>query len=394
MIQLFKHIVRYLLFVFMSITHLNAQKIGAVIPEFKELRSLHKQLIILEFFDLTCSNCIFGVPKLNALQKQFSNRIAIIMVTQTPQKEITYFFSRNKYTKNNRLQILANDRHLSAYFKHRTVPHVAWIKNNELKGITEGEFISEEYIQAMLDNPNVKMPLKDDFRNYDYTQGIHDQDTINSVYSYLSGYKDEANRKYGIDTLLLRHSVRDYMINVPVTGSYLYAFMKLRKLPFMKPARIFVESGDPTAFVRPEEMPEALWAQKYDLCYESVLPDSLTEKQRMETLIRDLNNKLRLDVRIEKRPILCLVIRETGIPLPASEYSIKEWTNQPLEDFIFLLDINQQNSLPVINFSKHPKNIYIHAWKGEEELKNMLKINGLSIQKEVQETEVMVIGRQ
>lgn len=372
---------------------LKAQDIGSTLPSFRELPTPANGLLIIDFFATTCSNCVAAIPKLNKLQQQYGDRLKIVLVSEESKERVSTFFARNEFAKDNRLPLITDDTTLSGYFKHQTLPHVVWVKENQVVAITDGEFVQQSYIQDVLEGNIPAMPVKNDYPAFDYSKPLNSNLEQQANYSVLQGYREGASLKYGRDSMTAQRSIREYMINVPVTAAFLYAQMATRKLPYMKQTRMVFENVPKERFIRQQkDLPMALWERKYAISYESVLPDSLSEQARMKVIMADLNLKLGLHMRIENRSIPCWVVDSAVTPVIAFSPD-STWSKTRLSDFLFQLDIRSPDSPPVINRADGNKQVWVRKWKDLESLKEIMRLNGLRLTETDEVTEVLVIGK-
>src|SRR5690606_1738243 len=150
--------------------------------------------------------------------------------------------------------------------------------------------------------------------------------------------------------------------------------------PFMKASRMIFEGVPSSRFIKPDDgLPMAFWRKAHTICYEAVLPDSLSERQRMVAIMDDLNLKLGLKMRIEERKIPCLVVKK-GQP---SDHSAAKtgvgWSQRKLSIALMLWDINLPDGLPVVNTVGNSRMI----WESTENplgFIEMLKANGLIVE--------------
>lgn len=121
------------------------------------------KLIILDFWSTWCGPCIKNFPKLHALQNEFDDKIKVLAVTSENTEKINKFFKTGAGKEHTYVKSAINDSLLSAYFPHRSVPHIAWINpDGKLLNTTQGEDVTQANIQSILDNQKTPMIAKID----------------------------------------------------------------------------------------------------------------------------------------------------------------------------------------------------------------------------------------
>ena len=103
-----------------------------------KVSDLKGSLVILDFWETWCSSCIAAMPKMDSLQKEFGNRIKIILVTRNDRAKVSAIFKKGNIRRPD-LPLVINDSFLRKLFPYNTVPHHVWIDQNGIvKFITDG----------------------------------------------------------------------------------------------------------------------------------------------------------------------------------------------------------------------------------------------------------------
>ncbi len=124
-----------------------------------------EKLIILDFWNTSCSACVDSWPKLLALQKEFGDKIQIILVntSQSPEVIRKFIDKRRALTGvDMTLPMAYNAPQLTKeMFPFSGLPHVVWIgKKGSVLGITSGEHINSKNIRALIDQKPTDLPKK------------------------------------------------------------------------------------------------------------------------------------------------------------------------------------------------------------------------------------------
>lgn len=165
-------------------THLpnvNPIKIGDKVPDYPltkllnypspavKLNGFNNKILILDFWNFTCSACIGSWPKLLKLQKEFQDQVQIVLVNteQSDTNKVKDFVRKREKAFGYKMDLLmANgDKQLRVLFPHYSLPHVVWVdKSGTVKYITGGPELNELTIRKMIANDNMNLVTKTDER--------------------------------------------------------------------------------------------------------------------------------------------------------------------------------------------------------------------------------------
>jgi len=121
------------------------------------LSQFNVDLIILDFWGLSCISCIQAFPKIDALQKKFNGRVQIIAVNKQTLEHTADFFAKRKKIQIPSVPFITQATLLSEWFPQEFVPWHVWLdKNLIVRYITFGHNATEENIEAFL---NKKYPV-------------------------------------------------------------------------------------------------------------------------------------------------------------------------------------------------------------------------------------------
>ena len=110
------------------------------------------QLILIDFWATWCSACLKNFPKMEALEKQFGNRLKVVPVTKESLAVLEKFFTTKNGQRYQHLTSVAGDQILSTAFPYHAIPFIAWIKNGHLINLTDAEQVTAETIGEILEN--------------------------------------------------------------------------------------------------------------------------------------------------------------------------------------------------------------------------------------------------
>lgn len=133
-----------------------------------KLADFNDQLLILDFWASWCTTCLKGFPKLNTLQRQFNDRVQLLLVNSTSAGDSAgkaaafYKKQNNKAGSSYTVPSIVGDTMLDKLFPHTAIPHCVWIHRGKLIAITYAEELTPENIHAILDDCPLSLPIKDD----------------------------------------------------------------------------------------------------------------------------------------------------------------------------------------------------------------------------------------
>lgn len=110
------------------------------------------QLILIDFWATWCSACLKNFPKMEALEKQFGQKLKIVPVTKESRATLTKFFASKNGQRYKHLITVTEDKMLSTTFPYQAIPFIVWIKNGHLINLTDAEQVTAETIGEILAN--------------------------------------------------------------------------------------------------------------------------------------------------------------------------------------------------------------------------------------------------
>ncbi|WP_316747219.1 DUF3738 domain-containing protein [Pedobacter gandavensis] len=389
------------------------------------------QLLLVDFWSIYCSGCVAGLPKMEQLQQEFGDKIAILPVTNEAEKLVKPFWEKNKNTKNLKLPSVIEDTLFHQYFKHIAVPHEVWIYKNRVIAITDPEYVDAANIRKVLDGEEINWPVKFDFDQFDGTKNQLfevDENQINikttvMQYAAISDYNDRINsmNTLGGGSGIIRDpkkgNVRAFYLNYPIYSLYILNLSKVgiqgalnKPSEFgIGPNEIHWEVKDPDKYkYEPGVIYKADWIRKNGICFESSYPNTnQTDKDIAKSILNDLDHLLGLQVRWEKRKESVYVLRRTDnskmiktkTPITASNPQenttgdLHEFRNTPLSTLIYRL--NQEVKNPYIFDQSGYKEkidmiLRFSSWTDIPSIRKSLQAYGLDLQEESQMVDKLV----
>ena len=367
----------------------------AKISDFKD------QLLILDFWDTYCPSCIQALPKLDRLQQTFGNKIKIMPVTYQTETLIKDFLKKNAYLKNLKLPTVVEDKLLHAHFKHRLISHEVWIYKGVVKAITGMEYVTAANIQKILDGETIDWPVKDDEFSFDPKKPLFTLENASKYthksnfngHSAMTSYRKGIDFKGGLHYDSVMHRTSFY--NFSIVEAYIALLFNINKKDFLTgPSRIVLEVENPADYIyNPEKGFREEWNEKNKFCYEMSTAQTFEKKQRLQLIVNDLNNRLGINGRYEKRMTKCLVLVQHGNVAPSDSLGMKmgtvEYTN--LDNFIFYQLDYKQKYPPAIDETNYKGKLWITPSRDLTDLRKQLEPYGIDIIEVERYIEMLVI---
>lgn len=177
-----------------SIDQINPLKPGEMVPDIQfpyvtngsyqatKISDHRGKILILGFWSMTCPPCIKNFPNLDSLQKQFGNKVSILLInvnhSNETKEKITAFLA--KWKKNHQRQFdlptIYNDTIARKLFNCIYAPHYAWISpEGRLLALTGSEDVNAIQIGRLLQDDKTILPVKNDV---DYKKPLFAKDIL------------------------------------------------------------------------------------------------------------------------------------------------------------------------------------------------------------------------
>ena len=108
------------------------------------------KLILLDFWATWCSACLKGFPKMEALQKEFGDQIKVLAATDQDRQTIEKFMNTKNGQRFKKIQSVVDDKMFSAFFPHKGIPFIVWIKDGKVLSTTDSEQVTADNIAELL----------------------------------------------------------------------------------------------------------------------------------------------------------------------------------------------------------------------------------------------------
>lgn len=355
------------------------------------LHSLKGKLILLDFWELSCTNCMAAFPKIHKVKEQFGDRVQVITVTRLASPDqFAKALKTYPALKNFSLPTVLQDDILYQHFPFEFISHVVWIDGNGVvKAITGTEYVTPENVSMALKDEQLPWPVKKDVFGFEYDKPllsvVNGEAAVPATlyYSALTGYME------GIDG-----TDREIVDSVRQTVTYNHFNKDLLALAdgslqgqgtgYIIPKYLVLEVKDSSRFIRNTKTQYYdQWAKRNAYCYSVTMPLSMNEMQRKAFVQKDLTRWLDvmgIAVRKEQREVPCYALvkirdlnkeafgegneSQSRYQFPHGASVLK---NERLSDFLTYLNL-YNNSIPqlVINKTGYPDTLRVNiAFSGD-----------------------------
>ncbi len=372
------------------------------------------KLIIIDFWSHWCGSCIEAFPKMEKLQKEFGDKIKVLLVTPDKKEEVVKLFKRFKIPE---LTILYADTILSHMFPHITVPHHVWINpDGRIQFITDGYNATSKNVLKVLQKKEIKLQLKTEVPDLDgeadlWKEGNGRFQKYITNYSFTMSkinenwhtgfgfYKDTVNNTCGfkfVNSLLLD------LYKVAFGGAINYLikdFTQNNRIQFSsKGVREFFEYPTDS-----DSIPS--WIKRNSISYESkwkIHNDSLA----YQYLRDDANRFFPFFAKVETKEVTCYILKKAphfSGTRTMDEEKVFDYTDssyiQKNTPVLYLIEslngIELFKNLPVIDETGYTANADIHmtnAFTDIGTLKKQLLQNGFLLEEGKRKIQMLVIG--
>ncbi|MFT3824402.1 MAG: TlpA disulfide reductase family protein [Chitinophagaceae bacterium] len=291
----------------------NYKTITAKVSDFKG------KILILDFWATWCGSCVAAIPQLESLQKDFLDKIQIILVNSSEGKDteaslISFFKKRTQNTPSTYpLPYLLEDIDIHKLFPRRFIPHYAWIKDNRLIALTDSKELTKDNLENAINNKSLQIRMKKDELDFsvDAPFLVNNNGGNDSMFLYrsiISGYIDGIGSITGNNGLPSKGANRLFFYNTSIANILQFGYYD--ELPENKNLWLFEGSKEDSSLLKTKIInKENEYKNLY--CYELIIPTSPVQKIR-EYVKADINKFFNLEVHPSVKKINCYLIKLTS----------------------------------------------------------------------------------
>jgi thiol-disulfide isomerase/thioredoxin len=368
------------------------------------------QLLILDFWATWCSACIARFPENYAMQREHPGKVQFILISQKRNKDtetgIRKFLDLRK--KDYSFPCVVGDTILDRLFPHGSIPHYVIIKNNRVLAITDAESINANNISRMIDDKELNLFIKQDYKlNKDlplFQDGNGGNPPTALYRSLITGYKLPVQGG-GISfiTNAEEKMVGIYAINQVLPALYLSAYPDYSDIPW---TRIIFNITHPELL--PKDSLRQLDYQKRVFSYESKFPP-VEKSEALRFFRADLMRYFALKPQSVMKDTFCYVLRidkdKPPLKVPPGtlrEMNISEGNTLPkyMRDYgveSLRIELEEKCKVPFLNETEYPDNISVDLpadIRNPAELTRALRKQGLLLSREIRKVKFLLLSQQ
>ncbi|MBA3285501.1 MAG: TlpA family protein disulfide reductase [Nitrosopumilus sp.] len=383
--------------------------IGDSLPEFEfinlvntqhtniRLADLNDKLIILDFWATWCTSCLKGFEKLRILEQEFKNELQVILVnassTTDDINKINEWLVKyqQRYGQAINFPILAEDTTLAAWFPHIAVPHYVWLYKGKVKAISSADALNAANIQEILMNgsPSITTKADQDLSKPLFSSALLPVDSMLFYSVLLKGSIDN------VAAVSMPREVNGVVNGFIVTHKPLITIYitVVRKLYPGFPTNRIIINDDENCINSEDSL-----LLKQNFSFDIIVP--LNKSPGLYNYaLNSLNAYSGFTGRFEKRSVKCWVLCTNQNDKKGSK---KPLSKKPTEKTLSSQDlVNRINRLsfikaPVVNEIDISKIIppgILNEINSIEELKTVVRNNGIDMIEETQNLEMFVLSK-
>lgn len=265
------------------------------------------KLLIIDCFATWCGSCILILPKLDSLQKKFSNDLVILPVTPEPKTTIENFLV--KHPEFSKMMFVTDETAFSQLFPHRGLPHEVWIDKSGryITNTFDDNLTANDIGQALKGNFSALIP-KNDNMSYDNSVPFltDKKQVIDSTFlfrSMLTGYKPGIGPRVHVFFDKNKKYTRIICTNLDVLKLYTIAYSKFT-YGAVNMKRMEFNLRDSSAYLTKKiKGSHQQWIRTHGYCYEMIVPHPISDSLFFRYMMEDLNRYFNIKGTIEPREI-------------------------------------------------------------------------------------------
>jgi thiol-disulfide isomerase/thioredoxin len=120
-----------------------------------KLSSFRNKIVLLDFWNHSCSACVGSFPKLDSLQRIFDGKIQIILVNKESKDSTERLFKRHKTITKPSVPMITGDQRLFKLIPPEGYPYSVWIdRKGIVRYFSASYHITKSYINEFLTQSN------------------------------------------------------------------------------------------------------------------------------------------------------------------------------------------------------------------------------------------------
>lgn len=270
-----------------------------------KLAMLKGKAFVLDFLSTGCVSCMEALPRIQAIQKQYADRLEVFPVTSEKLERLQSFANTNVAMKTIDLPFVVHDRELKRWFPHQYISHLVWIDAaGVVVAITGASQFQDFTIADFLKGNTRDWPFKSETTSFFRSPILSFAEEIRQIphnrkrvvnYAMLTGYTEGVGVYQATEADSLEGVQRISIRNRTLLELYLIAVDRLYKI---KEEQIQVvlpnREGVDYRFADFSRMTVDAWMRKYGYCYERTVAEGTPEAEWKALMLQDLNHFLNM----------------------------------------------------------------------------------------------------
>jgi len=345
-----------------SLPNVRFQHVMNTSANYRDLEAIikNKKLVVLDFWNSSCSVCIELLPHLQQLQDKFKDQLQIVLVNTQSKRfhddrlKIEAILKRSYERTGIKIQmpVIYDCTALDKFFPASRLPQEVWLnKKGLVLGVTSQDDLTEKNIGAIIAGKEFQLHTKEDVivdldkESLIAVISTGNTNKIKPLFSSLliKGYVDGLNGNgYGTTTGPNGETMRNARIiaNQPLLMIYQTIFEGLKRF---SPQKILLDVKDTADFKKIAFSDPSIRNNVFT--YEFRCPP-VTDQEINLAVGNDLTNMFHTTIKVENREIECYVLKATstsqksytkGGPIIFEENKgsmVKLIRNYPLKDLV------------------------------------------------------------
>lgn len=347
-----------------------------------KLSDFKGKLVILDFWGVSCSNCIKEMPEMQAFQEKFKDKIQVLLVTTDLKTQIQHLKKNSAFFAQIKLPIIYADQRLTQLFPWTAYGLHVWIdKDRILRYRTNSGAYSEADIADFLNGNLPSLTPRNDTTKFNryvpiWQEGGGRQVKHIQYYSYITNALSDYA---GGDGALIIDSITEKpigvkFINSTVLNLYVYAFQEWGKNICDS---IVYEIKDSAKYFCPDHGDINRWLLENEVSYELQIP-LLKSSQLFSFMRQDLERYFDLRGEIDSISKPCLILSCDSAVNRQLQKQLSNYTDSlnssstSLQDFLETIKKFENMDVKVNPSFHYPENMHLPSFSSKEILLSFL----------------------
>lgn len=271
-----------------------------------------KKLIILDFWATSCGPCLKSFPKLDSLQADFKDDLAILLVNGKGSRDTPQRIKNVLSKRVNPVQMpsIINDTILTKLFSPQSLTYSVWIRDGKVFGLTLSDKITKnslsDAIAGISDSISQNSGAVALAEKNQFASALSEDDSSYIYRSLLRGYNEQLTRRSIVIQDSSGQVSRIVFANSPILDFYKLAYYP--RLASYGAARTILHVTDPNRLHVPTDLTVSNgWMEQHTFNYLATFP-ARSNEEAIELFTADIDRYFGYRVEFTEREIGCWII--------------------------------------------------------------------------------------